>query len=76
MMKTELVQASDESERLMDKLHRLEEENKQLGEVASRLGGQDARLLKAEVMFVDGPLSPCFRIPRPIGMNTRVSKSN
>lgn len=63
MMKTELIQASDESERLMDKLHCLEEENKQLGEVVSCLGEGDARLLKAEVMLFDNLLSPDFRVP-------------
>lgn len=48
-MKKELDQASDDSRRLTDKLRRLEQENKELGAVVSRLGGRDARHLKAQV---------------------------
>lgn len=49
MMKEELQQASDESKNLTDKLSRLEQENRQLGAVVHRLGGQDARHLKHQV---------------------------
>lgn len=48
-MKRELEQASRDSRQLTDKLRRLEEENKQLGAVVYRLGGRDARRLKAQV---------------------------
>lgn len=48
-MKTELRRASDDSKRLTDKLGRLEEDNRQLEAMVSRLGGQDARKLKAQV---------------------------
>lgn len=48
-MKTELKRASDDSMRLTDKLCRLEEDNRQLEAMVSRLGGQDARKLKAQV---------------------------
>ena len=48
-MKTELKRASDDSKRLTDKLCRLEEDNRQLEAMVSRLGGQDARKLKAQV---------------------------
>lgn len=48
-MKTELKRASDDSKRLTDKLCRLEDDNRQLEAMVSRLGGQDARKLKAQV---------------------------
>eukprot|EP00903_Cladosiphon_okamuranus_P015439 g14260.t1 len=48
-MKTELQRASDDSKRLTDKLCRLEEDNRQLEAMVSRLGGQDARKLKAQL---------------------------
>lgn len=51
-MKTELKRASDDSKRLTDKLCRLEEDNRQLEAMVSRLGGQDARKLKAQVPAV------------------------
>lgn len=49
-MKQELEQASHDSRQLTDKLRRLEDENRQLGAVVSRLGGGDARRLKAQVL--------------------------
>lgn len=48
-MKKELERASDDSRRLADKLVRLEEDNRHLKAMVSRLGGQDARRLKAQV---------------------------
>lgn len=48
-MKQELERASEDSRRLADKLVRLEEDNRHLKAVVSRLGGQDARRLKAQV---------------------------
>lgn len=51
-MKRELAQASDDSRRLRDKLSRLERENRQLEVVVSRLGGRDARRLKAQVKIL------------------------
>lgn len=48
-MRRDLEQASHDSCQLMDRLRRLEEDNKQLGAVVSRLGGCDARRLKAQV---------------------------
>lgn len=51
-MKTELKRASDDSKRLTDKLCRLENDNRQLEAMVSRLGGQDARKLKAQVTAV------------------------
>lgn len=52
-MKTELERASDESQRLRDKLLRLEDDNRKLEAMVSRLGGQDARRLKAQVSFIN-----------------------
>ncbi len=51
-MKTELERASDESKRLQDKLSRLEDDNRKLEAMVSRLGGQDARRLKAQVGLI------------------------
>ncbi|CAB1118147.1 unnamed protein product [Ectocarpus sp. CCAP 1310/34] len=48
-MRSELERASDDSRRLTDKLCRLEEDNRRLEAVVSRLGGQDARRLKAQL---------------------------
>ncbi|CAM9861377.1 unnamed protein product [Ectocarpus fasciculatus] len=48
-MRNELERASDDSRRLTDKLCRLEEDNRRLEAVVSRLGGQDARRLKAQL---------------------------
>ena len=73
-MKRELLQASNESKRLTEKLRFLEEENKKLGVVASRLGGQDARRIKAEVRST-ATMSHGFQNDRSIGTNSRVSKS-
>lgn len=49
-MKKDLEVASEDSRRLTDKLFRLEEDNRQLEAMVSRLGGQDARRLKAQVI--------------------------
>lgn len=48
-MRKDLEVASEDSRRLTDKLFRLEEDNRQLEATVSRLGGQDARRLKAQV---------------------------
>lgn len=50
-MRNELERASDDSRRLTDKLCRLEEDNRRLEAVVSRLGGQDVRRLKAQVLL-------------------------
>lgn len=51
-MRKDLELASEDSRRLTAKLFRLEEDNRQLEAMVSRLGGQDARRLKAQVMKI------------------------